>query len=500
MTTSKLDRLRELLGEIADINSTVAMLHWDMETYMPPKAAPSRSLQLATMTALSHRAFTSPEMGNLLRDLRNQCDSLSADDAKLVSETLHDYERATKLPEAFVHEFSMVQTQAYHAWVKARQESNYAVFQPHLDKLVQLQKRKADYLGYSGSPYNALLDEYERGMTAERLKPLFAELAQQQSALVEKIVHSPRQPDTSWLNQDWNKDSQWKLTIRALQSIGFDFEAGRQDRSVHPFTTNFDIDDVRLTTRINHRDLFSALMSSIHEGGHGLYEQGLNPEDRRTTLGQAISLGVHESQSRLWENAIGRSLPFWRYFMPVLRELFPGQLDCVAPEQIYAALNRVQPSLIRVEADECTYNLHIILRFEIELALIEGTIDTRDIPELWNTKIKSYLGLDVPSDAEGCLQDIHWSHGSMGYFPTYTLGNLYAAQMFEMILREIPDLWEQIAHGSFTPLLSWLRTNVHRHGRRKTAPELIRDISGSEPDSRPYLNYLEKKYGVLYGI
>lgn len=495
-----MEELRVRLGEIADIHAAVALLHWDQETYMPPKAATARGFQLATLSALAHRLFTDPELGDALRGLRDKDGSLSPDDAKLVAEALYDYERAVKLPESFVHELAQEQSRAYEEWVRAREASDWARFQPRLARLLDLLRKKADLLGYEGSPYNALLEDYERGMTVEALRPLFDELAQRQSALVERILAAPRPPAESWLDQEWDVERQWAFSLQVLQDLGYDFEAGRQDKSIHPFTTNFDIQDVRVTTRLNPREPFSALTGSIHEGGHALYEQGFPLEDRRTPLAAAPSLGIHESQSRMWENIIGRSLPFWKHYTPKLRKVFPKQLRGVKAEDIYRALNRVEPSLIRVEADECTYNLHIILRFELELDLIERRLDVKDVPEAWNAKMKRYLGIAPSNDREGCLQDIHWSHGSIGYFPTYALGNLYAAQLFERLEQDVPDLWSHVEAGDFRPLLAWLREHVHKYGRRKQATEIVRDATGKDPSSEPFLNYLETKYGALYGL
>lgn len=500
MSETAYEALRRRVGEIADVNSAIALMHWDQEVMMPPKAAPGRGQQLATLSALSHRMFTSDDLGNLIRSLHDQADTLPDDDAKLVAEALYDYDRATKLPESFVHEFAEEQSKAFVAWVAARKESNFATFQPHLEKLLSLLKQKADLMGYEGSPYNALLEDYERGMTAEQLRDIFGDVAKRQSDLLARVMQSGKQPDVSWTEQDWDEQAQWDFSIDVIRDLGYDLEAGRQDKSIHPFTTNFDLYDVRVTTRVNHRELFSCLTGSIHECGHALYEQGFLDSDRRGPLGHAISLGIHESQSRMWENMIGRSLPFWQYYMDAFRNRYPGQLDAVAPEQVHAAINKVEPSFIRVEADECTYNLHIIIRFEIEVDLLEGNISVADVPEVWNAKMKEYLGLDVPSDAMGCLQDIHWSHGSMGYFPTYALGNLYAAQMFEQIEQDLPDLWGQIGRGEFAPLLGWLREHVHQHGRRKLPTELVEDISGKTPSADPYIAYLENKYGALYGL
>jgi len=499
MSDAPLDRLKARLGEVSDINSAVSLLHWDQEVFMPPKAAEGRGQQLATLSGLAHRLFTDAEIGQMILQLMDKGD-LSGDDAKLVSEAAYDYNQATKVPEAFVQKFAIAQSKAYEAWVAAREASDFKTFQPHLETMVSLLREKADLLGYEGSPYNALLGEYERGMTAEELKTIFGDLAPRQGALVDRIVNASQQPDLAWLDQEWDPDTQWDISMDVLRDIGYDFDAGRQDRSVHPFTINFDTKDVRVTTRIHPKELFSGLTGSIHEGGHALYEQGFLDKDRRTVLGQAISLGIHESQSRMWENMIGRSQPFWNRYASRLQVAYPGQLDEQGPEDFYRAINHVAPTFIRVEADECTYNLHVIIRFEIELALIEGNLTVAEVPEAWNAKMKQYLGLDVTDDANGCLQDIHWSHGSMGYFPTYALGNLYAAQLFETIESAIPELWLQVEAGDFAPLLGWLRTNVHEVGRRQTAVELIESVTGKAPSADAFMRYLEGKYLPLYGL
>ena len=491
--------LLERIGQVKDIHSALSLLSWDQEIYMPPKAAPSRGKQLATLSALAHRLFTDKEVGELLARLSDDT-ALSPDQSKLIEETQYDYDRATKLPESFVQKFAEETSKAYEAWVRAKDDSDFAAFQPHLETIIDLSRQRADLMGYEGSPYNALLEDYERGMTAEHIKPLFAQLAERQSDLIQRIAASPNAPDASWLEGEWERDTQLKFTTSLLHDMGYDLEAGRQDESVHPFTTEFDLYDVRVTTKVNTQNPFEAIMASIHEGGHGLYEQGFLAADQRTTLAEAISLGIHESQSRLWETFIGQSRPFWNHYGPVFRDAFPEKLKDVSNDDIYRVLNRVQPTLRRLDADECTYNLHIILRFELEVALIEGDAKVADIPELWKTKMKDYLGLDVPDDAHGCLQDIHWSHGSLGYFPTYTLGNLYAAQLLEKIAQDLPNLWDEIGAGQFGSLLTWLRKNIHQVGRRKLPTQLIQDITGKAPSSEPYLNYLEKKYSELYNL
>lgn len=467
---------------------------------MPPKGAELRGRQLATLSAMAHRMFTDAEVGRVLERLAADRQHLSDDDLALLDVCRYDFDRATRLPESFVHEFAQTTSQAYEAWVGARKNNHFKTFQPWLQKVVDLCRRKADYMGYTGSPYNALLEEFERGMTVETLKPLFADLAAKQSALVERIKQSPNQPDTDWTEGTWDESAQWALCLRALKQFGYDLDAGRQDKSVHPFSMALDMGDVRITTRINPKELFSALTGTMHEAGHGLYSQGHDRADAFTPVADGPSLGIHESQSRMWENLIGRSLPFWKWFTPILREAYPGRLDSVTPETVYQAINAVAPSLIRVEADECTYNLHVILRFEIEVGLIEGTLKVADVPEAWNAKIKQYLGLDVPNDAQGCLQDIHWSHGGIGYFPTYTLGNLYAAHLFETIQADIPELWSHVEKGEFKPLLDWLREKIHRIGRRKLTPDILREATGKEPTADAYLRYLNTKFGSLYKL
>lgn len=492
--------LKERVGEVIDLRAAIALLQWDQEVNMPPKAAEARGRQLATLSAIAHERFTSADMGALVAEAASEAKTLDYDARRLVEETAHDYEKATRLPTAFVEKLAGAESAAYEAWTRARKESDFGLFKPHLAGIVELLRQKADYFGYQDSPYDALLDEYERGMTTKAVREVFAELAVEQSKLVAAIAKSSVQPDVAWIDQDYDEQAQWDFTLRVLRDMGYDFDAGRQDKSVHPFTTNFDLYDVRVTTRMDPRDPFSALTGSMHEGGHALYEQGFRPEDRRTLLAEGVSLGIHESQSRMWENMIGRSLPFWRHYHHEFVRLHAPRLDQRTPEDLYRAINRVEPSFIRVEADECTYNLHIILRFEIEVDLIEGRLRVDEVPECWNAKVKQYLGLDVPNDAKGCLQDIHWSHGAMGYFPTYALGNLYAAQLFEQIQRDLPGLWADVERGDFAPLLGWLREHVHQYGRRLLPGELIEKATGAKPTAEPYLNYLRKKYGALYGL
>jgi len=496
---SSLRTLKESMGEIIDLRSAIALLQWDQEVFMPPKAAEARGRQLATLSAIAHERFTSAEFGALLAAVEAEPE-LDEDGLAVARETRRDYDHATKLPTEFVERLAGEESSAYEAWTQARKAADFGQFSSHLQKLVDMLRQKADYLGYEESPYDALLNEFERGMTARQLREIFSVLAKEQSALVAEVMKSGHQPDVSWVEQDYEEQAQWDFTLRVLGDMGYDFEAGRQDKSVHPFTTNFDLYDVRVTTRIDPRDPFSALTGSIHEGGHALYEQGFLERDRRTILAEGVSLGIHESQSRMWENMIGRSLPFWRHYEKTFVAAHAPRLKGRSAEDFYRAINRVSPSLIRVEADECTYNLHIILRFEIEVDLIEGRLKVSEVPEAWNAKMKQYLGLDVPHDGVGCLQDIHWSHGAMGYFPTYALGNLYAAQLFEQIEQDLPELWAHVERGEFAGLLGWLRLNVHQYGRRLAPAKLVERATGRAPSAQPYLNYLRKKYGALYRL
>ncbi len=499
MPVAGLDELRTKLAEVFDVRAAVGLLNWDQEVNMPPKAADARGQQLGTLSSIAHRLFTDRSIGELLKRLYGP-HGLAADEAKLVSETAYDYGRATKLPESFVARFAEATSRGFQSWIRAKKASDFKLFRPELETLVELCRERAELMGYEDSPYNALLEDYERGLRVEALRPMFATLAQRQSALIARIVKSPKQADLAWLDQKWDTSKQWDFTLRLLKDMGYDFDAGRQDKAEHPFTSEFDLFDVRVTTHVYEDNLFAGMMASLHEGGHALYEQGLRVEDRRTPLGQAVSLGIHESQSRMWENLVGQSRAFWSHYGEVLRGFFPEEMKSVTPDQLYRSVNHVEPTLRRLEADECTYNLHIILRFEIEVDLIEGRLKTAEVPERWAALMKQYLGLDVPDDAQGCLQDVHWSHGAFGYFPTYTLGNVYGAQLFEQIQRDLPALWEQIGQGNFCALLSWLREKVHRVGRRKLPAEIVRDATGKDPGVEPYLRYLETKYGALYGL
>ena len=494
------ERLKEKLALVSDLNHAAAVLAWDQETYMPPKGAEARAQQLATLSKLAHEFFTSDEIGELLEQLEPQVRDLPYDsfEASLVRVTKRLYERERKIPTELVEELTRATSLGTEAWKQARKESNFSLFRPHLEKILDLTIQKAEALGYDEHIYDALLDLYEPEMRASRVKRLFDELRARLVPIVQAIAER-EPPDDSVLKQEFDERKQWDFGVAVIRDFGFDFERGRQDKSAHPFTTAFSVNDVRITTRVQ-RDYFpTAFFGTLHECGHALYDQGFDPQLERTPLASGASLGVHESQSRLWENLVGRSRPFWEHYYPKLQGTFPAQLGDVELERFYRAINKVEPSLIRVEADEVTYNLHIMLRFELELQLVERKLAISDLPEAWNAKMKEYLGVEPPNDALGVLQDIHWSGGAIGYFPTYTLGNLLSAQLFQSAQRDIPDLVEQIRSGRFQELLGWLREKIHKHGRKFPPLELIRRATGRELETESYLKYIREKYSEIYG-
>ena len=485
-----------LMLKAADINYAAAVLGWDQETYMPGKGAHFRSRQLATLASQAHELLTSPHLEELLVSLA-ETDLPDEDQKYNVRLSLEDLEKSKKLSPDFVEELSRQTSECYNAWIDARRKNDFRVFAPSLAKMIVLKRQQAALFGYDDHPYDALLDEYEKGATVAMLDPIFDGIKEQLPVLLGKIK-AAEQVDDSCLKQFYPKQLQWDFGVKILKEMGFDFEAGRQDYSEHPFTTSFSPADVRLTTRANEHDMASMLWSCIHEGGHGLYEQGLSEAQYGLPLGSAASLGIHESQSRLWENCVGRSHDFWSYYYPRLQQVFPAQLGHVSLDAFYKAMNRVAPSLVRTEADEVTYHFHVLIRYELEKGLISGSIDANDLPEKWNELYEQYLGVKPADDLSGVLQDIHWSHGSFGYFPTYTLGSFYAAQFFEQANYDLPELQLNIINGNLEPLTNWLREKVHRHGRRYTSDELCKKITGKTLDVGCFLRYIDKKYAGIY--
>jgi len=408
------------------------------------------------------------------------------------------YDQKVKIPQKLVSRLARTTTRANSIWVNARKKSDFSAFAPILAELVDINREQADLLGYSEHRYDALLDLYEPDLKTSAVDALFTELKKDLIPLAKDITGRKTALDAGFLNQKFDPAKQESFGLRVLHDMKYDFQRGRQDRSAHPFTTSFTPYDVRITTRFDEKDLLSALFSTIHEGGHALYDQGLPVDLVNTPLCQPISLGVHESQSRLWENIIGRSRGFWKHYLPVLKKHFPGQMDDVGLEQFYRAVNRAKPGLIRVESDELTYNLHIFIRFEIEKELMAATLKVEDIPGLWNEKYREYLGITPPDDATGCLQDIHWAHGSIGYFPTYTIGNLLSAQLYNKAIETHPSIPSEIEQGNFSTLVGWLRENVHRHGSRYTFAELVKAITGGEVRVKPFIMYLRDKFLDIY--
>jgi len=475
---SKLDDVKKQLRLVAKLGSASALSAWDEEVNLPAKGRAYRGQVNAYLATELHRAVTAEHFVGNLKRLANpdQFKTLSADQQVIVRQTWRDVRRQLKLPEKFVAELAELTSKAFGDWLEARRTSNFGHFAPTLAKIIELKRRQAELLGYKDSPYDALLDDFEPGMTARRLDQLFKPLAGELMKLVARLKAQSPAKLPAWR---YDQSAQQKLNQAVAADLGYDLKAGRIDASPHPFTMALHPTDVRITTRYDEAAFWGSLGSVIHEVGHALYEQGLPARHFGIPLGQAVSLGVHESQSRLWENFVGKSRPFVDYLYPLLVKHF-GRLPYSA-EQLYLWLNRVEPSLIRVEADEVTYNLHIILRYELERDLIEGRLPVADLPSAWNQKMKQYLGLPVPDDASGALQDIHWSHGYFGYFPTYSLGNLYAAQLYAAALKTRPGLEKGFAKGDFKDLLSWLRVNIHKQGRRYPVEELIQKVTGQKP-------------------
>ncbi len=486
------------IQELADLGHAQSLLSWDQETYMPPKGTPLRARAQGTLAGLAHERLTDEVLVGLVRDLQDS--DLEGDAAVNVRETAREQARALKIPGALVVEMTQTASLAHEAWVEAREKANFSIFQPWLEKILDQKRQVADLVGYEGSIYNALLDEYEPYAKTEEIAALFADLRTQLVPLVEAIAATAKRPADGLLTRQFDVAVQEQFGRRVIADMGFDMEAGRLDVAVHPFCSGTSRDDVRLTTRYAADWLPGSLFGSIHEAGHGLYEQGLPEHAKGVPAGQSVSLGIHESQSRMWENMVGRSRPFWQHYFPLLQAAFPGVIDDVDTDRFYAAINQVEPSCIRVEADEVTYNLHIALRFEIEVALVEGRLEVGELPDVWNAKMQEYLGITPSDDAQGVLQDVHWSFGGIGYFSTYSLGNLYAAQFFHRAQQDVPDLMDQIGAGQLLGLKGWLNENVHACGARLTAAELVQQVTNAPLSAQYFIDYLRAKFAPLYDL
>jgi carboxypeptidase Taq len=505
MSNSATEAFEELLKRSREyrlLASTAELLGWDERTYMPRQGSAHRGGQMGILARLCHEILTHPRTGELLGQAESSglTSNRESDSAVNLREIRRTYDRAVKVPQRLVEEIARVTIQAQGVWQEARQANDFRPFRPWLEKVVALKREEAAAVGYKGVPYDALLDEYEPGATTAEITKVFAALRAELVPLVAAIADSGRCPRCDILEREYPVLRQEEFSQKAAAAIGFDFKSGRLDKTTHPFCSGIGPGDCRLTTRYNPRHFNDAFFSVLHEAGHGIYEQGLDPAHYGTPLGSIVSLGIHESQSRMWENQVGRSGPFWEHFFPAAKEAFAGALTNESVEDFVFAVNDVRPSFIRVEADEATYNLHIIVRFELEQDLISGNLKPADVPGAWNEKFQQVLGLMPPTPALGCLQDVHWSSGGIGYFPTYTLGNMYAAQFMARARQELGNLDADFRRGDFAGLKGWLNEKIHKVGMRYRAGELCQRVTGQPLSHVPLIKYLREKYRALYGI
>ena len=493
---------RRLVHEASILGSALAVLGWDERTYMPKMGGAYRAEQIRVLSGMLHERATDPKLGENLEKLTQS--ELAADRESDTGATVYwlkrEYDKRVKLPKRLVEELAETAVLGQQAWVTARAENNFETFRPLLEKTLDLKREEADALGWEECRYDALLDDYEPEAKTAEVAEVLAGLRDALVPLVSAIAASEKRPRSEILSRRYPIEDQKKLGFTVSETIGFDFSRGRIDTTDHPFCTGLGPKDCRITTRYDEHHFSGAFFGTMHESGHGIYDQGLPEAEYGLPLGSAISLGIHESQSRMWENCVGRSAAFWEFFYPKVRELFSTSLADVSRDDFYFAINEVKPSLIRVEADEVTYNLHILIRFELERALLDGDLPVPDAPGAWNEKYRTYLGIEPPSDAEGVLQDVHWSAGLFGYFPTYALGNLYASQFIARAAADLGDLDSHFRSGEFTPLRDWLRENIHRHGRRYSASALVQRVTGKPLSHAPLIDYLKAKLGPLYGL
>lgn len=500
-TIASVESLKTRLADVINLRRAAAVLEWDLQTQMPPQGAEPRSNQLGLLARLAHEMFTAEETGRLLGAAETDVQGLpdESDDVRMVRTARRDFDQQVKIPTALAEEMSKHAAVSQEVWAKARANNDFAAFAPYLEKTYRLVRQAVEHLGYTDDPYDALIDLYEPGATTAQIAAMFAELKPHLIDLTKAIVASPRYSETKPLNGRFPIAAQNELTRKLVEEVGYDFSRGRQDPAPHPFCTNFSCNDVRITTRFDESYLPMAVYASLHETGHALYELGSPQAYDDTVLAGGVSMGIHESQSRMWENLVGRSRAYSRHVLPKLQAAFPD-LQGLDAEELYRSVNLVSPSFIRVEADEVTYNLHVLLRFELERELLADRLKVSDLPEAWNAKMNEYLGITPPDNAHGVLQDVHWSGGMVGYFPTYTLGNVVSGQLWHAIRQAIPDLYDQIEAGQFSTLLGWLRENIHQYGRKYLPNELIERATGEPLTSRYYLEYLNGKYSDLYAL
>jgi len=495
------ENLTEEFREIATLGTCESILGWDEVTYMPPGGAEHRANQKALLAGLVHHRATSSKIGDWLSAVEsspmvNDGDPVAAN----VRELRRTYDKMVKVPESLVTELTRATSLAHQVWVEARKNNDFKRFLPHLTKIIDLCRQKAEAVGYQEEPYDALMDDYEPNTTSKQVEKVFTSLRQDLVPVLERITGAPNKSPVEIIEREYPIEQQKKFVEEAARAIGYKFDIGRLDITTHPFCTTIGPGDIRITTRYNVNRFNDAFFGTLHEAGHGIYEQNLLTDQFGMPIGEACSLGIHESQSRMWENFVGRSKAFWDFLYPAAQKAFPKTLGDVSVDDFLFAVNDVRPSYIRVEADEVTYNLHIMLRFEMELALIRGELAAEDVPAAWNEKFKSYFGIDVPDDTQGCLQDVHWSAGLFGYFPTYALGNLYAAQFFAQAETDLGDLHGQFRKGEYDALRTWLKDKIHVHGRRYPAPELAQMITGKPLSAEPLITYLKAKFYPLYGV
>ncbi len=488
-----LNKLQSRATELTNLNNILALLQWDQEVMLPVGASDGRASQFSVLSTIIHQKITDPLLGEILQDLNGVGEELSAADQALIRVVRREYEKNTKLPEKFVADFARLTSEALPVWVRARKQNDFAIFLPLLDEVISMSRQKADFLGYNDHPYDALLDLYEEGLTTAVLDILFGSLQKDLSPMLQRRI-SQQKSIAAKLEKlpPMEQGVQVRFTERLLAEIGYDFSRGRQDISAHPFTTSLGHNDRRVTNRFN-PDSLEFIFSALHEGGHALYEQNIGSAYSDSPLDEGVSLGIHESQSRLWENVIGRSHLFWQTYYPLLQEFFPHQFKNISLDDFVGYINRVDPGMIRVEADEVSYNLHVLIRFELEKGLIDGTITAADLPGLWNEKYNNYLGVTVDSDANGVLQDIHWAHGSFGYFPTYTIGNLAAAQIWHRYCLNDTDCRQTLQQGKLAKIRKWLTDNIYCHGALYPPAELLRRVCGEELNSSYFIEYLKNK-------
>ena len=490
--------LLDLMGKIKDIEGASSVLSWDQETYMPPGAAEPRSFQLSALEVISHSFLTSDKASELAKKIRDLGESDDPFENSMFRLFLTEHDRAIKLPEHFVKDYTLAKTLAIESWKEARNHRKFSYFAKSLANIIEFKVQEAEYLGYEGNRYNALLNYYEPGMTVAKLKPIFENLQTHVLDTLKRIESVQDKVNDDFIKQKFASDGQIKFINTLAKKMAFDFYYGRIDFSIHPFTTSFSPKDVRVTTRLNENEVRAGIYAAIHELGHALYEQGKDFILARTFADDGSSFGMHESQSLIWENIITRTREFWMWALPKLQEIYPGQLSNKFPSDMYKAVNIIRPSFIRTEADELTYNLHIVLRFNIENLLLNGDLGTNEIPNYWDNQIRKYLGIFPPNDLLGSLQDIHWAHGSIGYFPIYTLGKLYAAMIWKTMQEEIPDIKDNISNGNFALLRNWLRDKIHRYGKLVTPDELITDVTGEQLNEKAYIDYIDAKVDDLY--